>query len=240
MKVCFILVLVFTVMTAALPAASVPQPSSRVTYIVRADAQTGRLVRGVLRTPRVVPENVLAPKPVSILLPRDEPAAAPAFQEVVDRIAQDNRVETELVYSVIRAESNYNPYAVSPKGARGLMQLVPATARRFGVTNSFNPAQNVEGGVKYLKYLLDLYHDNYPLALAAYNAGEAAVDRYRGIPPYPETRSYVYRVGKNLGEAREARKRNAKPAPQVTRRADGHNPIQSFVDASGHVHYRTQ
>jgi len=240
MKVCFILVLAFTVMTAALEAAPVAQPSSRVTYIVRADTQTGRLVRGVLRAPRVVPENVLAAKPVSILVPGEQLPAAQAFQEVVDRIAQNNQVETELVHSVIRAESNYNPYAVSSKGARGLMQLVPATARRFGVANSFNPAQNVEGGVKYLKYLLELYHDNYPLALAAYNAGEGAVDRYRGIPPYPETRSYVYRVGKNLGEAREARKRSRKPVPQATRAAGGYNPIQSFVDPSGKVHYRTQ
>lgn len=239
-RVCFILVLVFTIMSAALRAAPVSQPATRITYIVRADPHTGRLIRGAVRAPRVVPENIITAKPVSILMPNEEITPPGGFQEVVDRIAQQNQVEIDLVHSVIRAESNYNPYAVSPKGARGLMQLVPATARRFGVANSFNPAENVQGGVKYLKYLLDLYHDNYPLALAAYNAGEGAVDRYRGVPPYPETRNYVYRVGRNLGEAREARKRSRNPVQKETKTADGHRRIESFVDSSGKIHYRTE
>ncbi len=122
---------------------------------------------------------------------------------MINAIAERNNVEPSLVHSVIKAESNYNPLALSPKGAQGLMQLIPSTARRFGVSNSFNVQQNVEGGVKYLKFLMDLYHDDYVKVIAAYNAGEGAVERYHGIPPYSETLNYVYRVGKNLKIARQ-------------------------------------
>jgi len=104
-------------------------------------------------------------------------------------------VDPLLVDSVIRVESNYNPLAVSPKGAEGLMQLIPATARRFGVTNSFDVKENIEAGVTYLKYLLDMFGDDR-LAVAAYNAGESAVMRYGDVPPYRETMNYVSRVGK--------------------------------------------
>src|SRR6266852_4513315 len=93
----------------------------------------------------------------------------------VARIAAQNQLSPLLIHSVIAVESNYNPYAISTKGAQGLMQLIPATARRFGVSNVFNPVENIQGGARYLRYLLDLYANNYPLALAAYNAGEGAV-----------------------------------------------------------------
>jgi len=87
----------------------------------------------------------------------------------VEQIAAEQSLPPELIHSVIKVESNYNPYAISPKGALGMMQLIPATARRFGVSDVFNPVDNIQGGARYLKYLLDLYHGNYPLALAAYN-----------------------------------------------------------------------
>lgn len=103
-------------------------------------------------------------------------------------------VPERLVQSVIRVESQFNPRAVSVKGARGLMQLMPETASQLGVNNSFDPRQNIEGGVRHLRGLIDRFGNDLPLALAAYNAGEKAVVNYRGIPPFPETRDYVSRV----------------------------------------------
>jgi soluble lytic murein transglycosylase-like protein len=196
--------------------------------------RTGRLVRSLARPGRSIPEKA-APE---IELPASVEAAPPALATMVDNIAQRHDVDRDLVHSMIRVESNYNPFAVSNKGALGLMQLVPSTARRFGVADVFDPAQNVEGGVRYLKYLLDLYEGDHRLALAAYNAGEGTVERYRGVPPFRETRDYVYRVGKALDETREAKKqRNAertiKPAPEF-------NPIGAFVDAMGTMYYKTQ
>jgi hypothetical protein len=110
------------------------------------------------------------------------------------RASQRYNVDYNLVRAVIKAESNFDPRAVSRAGARGLMQLMPETASLLQVNDSFHPEQNIEGGVRYLRYLLNLFNDNLSLALAAYNAGEKAVFRYRGIPPYQETQTYVQRV----------------------------------------------
>ncbi len=104
-------------------------------------------------------------------------------------------VEEAIVRAIIHAESAYRPNAISRAGARGLMQLIPATASRFGVTDSFDPGQNIQGGVQYLAWLLKRYNSNLTLAAAAYNAGEGAVDRNGGVPPYKETQRYVERVG---------------------------------------------
>jgi soluble lytic murein transglycosylase-like protein len=112
----------------------------------------------------------------------------------IREIASRHGVDPTLVESVIRAESAFNPTAVSRTGARGLMQLMPKTAVALGVRDSFNPRQNIDGGVRHLRYLLDRYPGNVALAIAAYNAGEAAVDAHRGIPPYAETQQYVQRV----------------------------------------------
>jgi len=117
-----------------------------------------------------------------------------AYATQIREIALRHGVDPILVESVIRAESAFNPTAVSRTGARGLMQLMPKTAVALGVRDSFNPRENIEGGVRHLRYLLDRYPGNIPLAVAAYNAGEAAVDAHRGIPPYPETQQYVQRV----------------------------------------------
>lgn len=145
--------------------------------------------------------------------PRPEPAVEPVVPlEVVERFVQalprEKRqhalmiqrmaprfdVDFRLALAIARAESNFDPNAVSPKNAQGLMQLIPETAARFGVRNSFDPEQNVRGGLAYLRWLLERFHGNVALAAAAYNAGEGAVDRHGGVPPFAETREYVRRI----------------------------------------------
>jgi soluble lytic murein transglycosylase-like protein len=116
------------------------------------------------------------------------------LKEMLAKAGQRHNLDVDLLASVVQAESGGNPRAVSRAGARGLMQLMPATAASLGVQNSFQPQQNVSGGSAYLDQLLSQYGNNLALALAAYNAGPEAVDRYHGIPPYPETRAYVARV----------------------------------------------
>ena len=115
-------------------------------------------------------------------------------EKLVREAAERHHVDPALVRAVIETESNWNPSARSRKGAMGLMQLIPTTAQRFGVNDAFNPKQNVDAGVRYLKTLLERYNGNLDLALAAYNAGEGAVDRAHGVPSYRETRNYVHRV----------------------------------------------
>jgi transglycosylase-like protein with SLT domain len=121
-----------------------------------------------------------------------------ALRDLAARIARKHQVDEALVLAVIEVESRYDAFAVSPRGAMGLMQLMPQTATRFAVQHVFNPAENVDGGVRYLKELLARYSGQVRLALAAYNAGEDAVDQFRGIPPYRETQQYVVRVLKAL------------------------------------------
>ena len=151
-------------------------------------------------------------QPGAVLFIEDEPIAAaepaekrePAIREalldsqeydkIIEDCAKENDVEPALVKAVIRAESNFNRMAQSRRGARGLMQLMPTTARHHGVKNAWDARQNIEGGVKHLRALLKRHNNNIPRVIAAYNAGSYPVERYRGVPPFAETRSYVARV----------------------------------------------
>jgi len=121
--------------------------------------------------------------------------------ELIHRAAQRHGLNPELVAAVISAESSYRVKAVSHKGAQGLMQLMPATAERFGLTAEevFEPAKNIDAGCRYLRWLADRFDDELPLVLAGYNAGEGAVDRHGGVPPYRETRNYVAKITARLG-----------------------------------------
>lgn len=192
--------------------------------VVRADRKTGKLVTGTVTL-------------------KSAPPGAPELDvaRIIEETARAHNVDPLLVRSVIEAESNYNPHALSARGAQGLMQLMPATARRLGVTDSFDPRQNIEAGVRYLKYLQDLYQDDR-LALAAYNAGPAAVQRYdQRVPPYPETQAYVERVGRRYAEARKtagsATGAGQAPAPSVTEQK--YPRLERFVDEQGRLHLRT-
>ena len=127
-------------------------------------------------------------------LPFQPPAEPSEVRALVQAIAPNYGLDTSFVSAVIAAESGFNSNAVSPKSAMGLMQLRPETAERFGVQHPFDPAENIRGGVTYLKFLLERFRGDVHLALAAYNAGEAAVAAYGGIPPFPETQEYVARV----------------------------------------------
>lgn len=119
---------------------------------------------------------------------------SPQVQSIISDAANALQVDQALVRAIIHAESSFNVNAISSKGASGLMQLMPATAKRYGVQDIFDPEQNIWGGVRYMRDLLAMFDDNVTLALAAYNAGENAVIRYGGIPPYRETQNYVERV----------------------------------------------
>ncbi len=184
-------------------------------YQVRGDEVEIRLPGGgsysvaLLRVERIVDDEVVLP-PAAVAEVR--PAAGPAvtydmryqanrkplfrsrYDAVIDAEAKRYDVDAAFVSALIRAESNYEPRAVSRKGARGLMQLMPATARRLDVQRPFDPAANVRGGVRYLRELLDRFDGKPELVLAAYNAGENAVESYGGVPPYRETVGYVKRI----------------------------------------------
>ncbi|MDW3228635.1 MAG: lytic transglycosylase domain-containing protein [Acidobacteriota bacterium] len=116
------------------------------------------------------------------------------YDPIIQKIAEKHGVPPDLIHAVIKAESNYDQFALSDKGALGLMQLMPETAMKYGVLNVLDPEQNIEGGVKYLKDLIKQYNGDRNLVLAAYNAGQTAVEKHNGIPPYPETRNYLKRV----------------------------------------------
>jgi soluble lytic murein transglycosylase-like protein len=131
-------------------------------------------------------------------------AALPAtiYDAYIDRLAREEGLAPELIKAVALVESGLDPHAVSPKGAEGLMQLMPATAAQYGVSDSFDPLENLRAGARHLRSLLDEFGGDQTLALAAYNAGSGAVRRYRGVPAYEETRTYVNKVQERLGRGR--------------------------------------
>lgn len=161
-------------------------------------------------------------QPITLMPPRN-------LVRLVERAASKHQVDPELVHAIIQVESAYNPNAVSRKGALGLMQLIPATARRFGVQNAFDPAQNIEGGVNYLKQLIDFFGGDLSLSLAAYNAGENSVLRNGGVPLYQETRAYVRRVTGLYGSDFTKANGPGKWRPRF--------PIRRYIDSEGRVHF---
>jgi soluble lytic murein transglycosylase-like protein len=234
--ICF---LAFAMLAASPMRAADSAPSSLLTpasdagkvSVVRVDRRTGKLVRAVSGGPSRPATS--APPPAQI-------------QQLVEKSAKAHNVDPLLVESVIQVESNYNHYAVSPKGAQGLMQLMPGTARMLGVSNSFDPAENIEAGVKYLRYLQNVYQDDR-LALAAYNAGPKAVDRYKGTPPYAETQDYVNQVGQRYRSAKQMEA--AKNAAQAVGAAsvvevgvpieEKHPKVEQSIDQNGRLVLRT-
>jgi soluble lytic murein transglycosylase-like protein len=149
--------------------------------------------------------------------------AQPDLNQVINSISGRHHIDPDFVNSVIHAESGFNQHAVSAKGAQGLMQLMPQTATQLGVADAFNPSDNVEGGTRYLRELLERYDFNVVKALAAYNAGPHRVEQYRGVPPYAETRAYVARIIRDFNQRKLAEKKaaatTAKSARATTRAA---------------------
>src|ERR1041384_7160455 len=138
-----------------------------------------------------------------------------AIDALIVAAGAHNGIDPVLLYAIMHRESSFKSGAVSPKGARGLMQLMPGTAARFGVRNIFDPAQNIEGGARYVRFLLDYFNGDVRLALAGYNAGEGAVDKFGGIPPYRETQEYVRLIGERYALMRNPQ--TARMAERVTR-----------------------
>lgn len=170
------------------------------------------VVEAVADVPAPVAAPAALPQPNAKLTPAD-------IGEMLARAGKDHNIDVDLLASVVKAESGGNPRAVSSAGAQGLMQLMPGTATELGVSNSFAPEQNVRGGSMYLDELLSRYHDNLALALAAYNAGPAAVDKYHGIPPYSQTRAYVARVIHEFNRRVLAREAQQKQGSQTSETA---------------------
>jgi len=161
------------------------------------------------------------PRPGSEKLPTSQPPALASatsvpLSRVVDDASGRYHLDPDLVKSVIKAESGFNVRAVSPKGAQGLMQLMPGTATQLGVSNSFDPHANVEGGTRYLRELLERYNFDLVKALAAYNAGPQKVERYKGVPPYYETRAYVARVVRDFNKKKDAQEKTASTKNSAT------------------------
>jgi len=169
------------------------------------------------------------PAPAEPNLPISQISRTQDLNAIISNASSRSRIDPDFIASVIYAESGNNPRAVSRKGAQGLMQLMPETAKNLGVTNSFDPAENVDGGVRFLEELLHRYNDDAAKALAAYNAGPARVQQYHGVPPFPETRSYIARVISNYNRLKSAQRRQ--PSKSVSAKAaNAENKIETIVE----------
>jgi soluble lytic murein transglycosylase-like protein len=177
---------------AALAPAAPPAPMASAVVEVVAAANASPLDEWIAMQPVALPDW----RAIHIADAAAVPLAPSAYRALIRDAAMRRALDPELVEAIARVESDFNPYEVSHKGALGLMQVIPATGKRFGVERErlFDPQDNLAAGTAYLAWLLDRYHGDLDLALAAYNAGEGAVDRHRGIPPYRETQQYVKRV----------------------------------------------
>jgi soluble lytic murein transglycosylase-like protein len=184
----FILIFIFTTLAVILTSPS-PAPADIYKYV---DSE------GIIHLTNVPTQHgvkyTLLMREKRILFDKKLGIDISKYDHLIAKASQKYNVEPALIKAVIKAESNFNHLAVSRKGARGLMQLMPSTATSLRVQDSFHPENNIEGGVRYLQYLIKYFNGNLPLALAAYNAGENAVIRHGGIPPYRETQTYVQKV----------------------------------------------
>ena len=185
----------------------------KIVYTNVVENPTGTVVRSV---------------PSAAMFPANEPQAR--IHALIDSIASNHGVDPALVKAIVKTESNFDRWAVSSKGALGLMQLIPDTGARFGVRDFFDPSQNIEGGVRYMKFLLEKFKGNIDLSLAAYNAGENLVERLGRIPSIPETRDYVRKVRLHYGKSSP---RQAGSTPAVAKE----DQIFRTVDERGVVHF---
>ncbi len=176
-------------------------PLARIERIVDDEIVTAEVVAEVKK---IVEEGGVFPRRSWRYSDHSRPLFSSGFNEIIIEASQKFDVDAALVSAVIKAESDYNPKIVSHKGARGLMQLMPATAKRFGVANSFDPRENIHGGTRYLRWLLNKFDGNADLAVAAYNAGEGNVMKYDGVPPFRETVNYINRIAKHIRKAIES------------------------------------
>jgi hypothetical protein len=156
------------------------------------------------------------------------PKKEEAYSAIIEKYAADYGFDPSLIHSIIATESGFNAKAISPKGARGLMQLMPATAQRLGVNNSFDPEQNIRGGVKHFRSLMDNFNNDLELSLAAYNAGENLVQRLGRVPEIRETKNYVQSITARYGK---------KTAETQEPEGEKHPPAFRFVDESGILHF---
>jgi Transglycosylase SLT domain len=215
------------------------EPALRAEYVVLRSGQrlkvTGYQVVGDKYrlqmgggTVEIAAEDVVAIEPEEVFTPvPTQPVVKAPYRELVEAAAERYKVDADLITSVIAVESNFDPKALSPKNARGLMQLLPETAERLGVQNIYDPKENIEAGTRYLRELLQRYNNDLALALAAYNAGPERVQQYGRVPPFAETLSYVRRVKRTYEKSKSKPSAKAPARPAALAATSQHRTGQS-------------